>query len=188
MNNNMKDNNHEEYYEYKSNLNNKSKRNKDLNYIDRFLYKFIIGLVLLTGLFILDKFEYISVDKLKNELNGNINALEVVNLINGNLNIIDLGTEEETQVSTSLDGEFIDDKMKVVTNNFYGVKCVICGVVTKIIRNNGYIEVTILGIDNVNYVYSHLQSIDVNIYEYVKTNTIIGNTDSYYEVTRSNNN
>ena len=188
MNTDKQDNNYDIYnYDYDMNDYDLDKKS-NFNFIDRFLYKLFISFILLFTIILLDKYHYLDINKIKEDLNGNINVLEVVNLINGNINIIDLGTEEETTVSTSLDGVFIDDTMKVVTNSYYGVKCVICGVVTKIVRNNGFIEVTILGIDDISYVYSHLQSVDINIYQYVKTNAIIGNTDSYYEVTRSFNN
>ena len=158
--------------------------NKGLTLFEKFIYKFFISMFILFILVLLDYLNIVDYQSIKRSISTNINTLEIVQKVNGEINIIDLGSEKETKLTSELDGEFINDKMTVSTNNYLGVKNIISGVVTKITKTNGYYEVDILGLDNIVYTYSHLESLDKHIYNYIKTDEIIGNTSTYYEVTR----
>ena len=59
-------------------------------------------------------------------------------------------------------------------NDYQGVENFKAGVVVKIMRREGMYEVTVKGIDGYEYVYDNLETIDVNMYKFVKSGEIIG--------------
>lgn len=154
------------------------KSKKTLTFMDCFWYKLVIGAILLLTVCLLDKYNIIKMDYLKTQMGYNINALKVVQKVNGKLNIIDLGNERETAVSSET-LQYIETTNKIATNYLEGVKNYSAGVVTKITKNNKY-EVTVLGLDDKTYTYGNLDEIDIHIYCYLKTNDIIGSSTTYY--------
>lgn len=154
---------------------------KNINYLDRFLYKLLFSTVLLVISFALDYFNVININKVQNEMRSNINILKTIQVINGKVNLIDLGYGDEIAVSNSIyEYDIIDGKEVIKTNSLTGVNAHIAGVVVRIEKTNNKYTLTIVGIDDKTYVYSLLDSIDVHIYSYVKTNEIIGKSKNYY--------
>lgn len=156
----------------------KKSENNNLTFMDRFWYKLVIGLILLFVICLLDKFSLVNVNEIKNKLNYNINSLEVIQKVNGKVNLIDLGNENEISVSSE-PIEYVNGNA-IKTNSLEGVKNYSCGVCIKVIKENDKYEVTILGLDNKKYIYGNLETLDIHIYSYVKTKDIIGSSSSFY--------
>lgn len=153
--------------------------------LDKFLIRFFVGTLILLCLVIADKYQYIDLDEYKEKISNNINPLNLINKINGKLEIVDLGTEEEISVSSNYkEYHIIDENIRRYDcNEFEPVNNYIAGVVSKIERKqNKTYTITILGIDNRIYQYSNLESFDYHIYNYIKTDEIIGNANDYYEL------
>ena len=154
------------------------KSENNLTFMDRFWYKLVIGLILLFVICLLDKFSLVNVNEIKNKLNYNINSLEVIQKVNGKVNLIDLGNENEISVSSE-PIEYVNGNA-IKTNSLEGVKNYACGVCIKVVKENDKYEVTILGLDNKVYIYGNLETLDIHIYSYVKTKDIIGTSSSFY--------
>lgn len=155
----------------------KYKDKDNLSIVDCFLYKLVISLLLLFILCLLDKFKIINTNKTKENINYNINLLQTIVKVNGKLNLIDLGTEEEIKVSN--EPLIYEENNKINTSLETGIKNYNCGVCTKIEKDEKY-KITILGIDNKEYVYGNIDNLDIHIYSYLKTGDIIGSSSSYY--------
>lgn len=160
----------------------KNKKNK-IGIISKFLINLLLCSILLLSICILDKYNVLEIEKLKKEVSTNINILNVVNKINGKINIIDLGEKYEEVSNEYFETNIGDKDIKLETNQYSGIKCYISGVVVKIIKNN-YYEIYIKALDDNTYVYGHIESIDVNIYKYVKSDEIIGLSKDYYTLRR----
>lgn len=156
---------------------------KTMNFIDKFLYKLIIGLFILLGLVLLDRFTIFDLDIVKNKMSEHYNSLKTIQVLNGKLNLINLGSEEEVSVTTEyLNVEYLDENiMRIKVDELTGVKNHIAGVVVKVIKEDLY-TISILGIDDKLYVYSNLESFDYHIYSYLKTDEIIGRALEYYDL------
>lgn len=155
-----------------------NKTKKTLTFMDCFWYKLVIGTILLLTICLLDKYEVMKIDYLREKISYNINALKVVQKVNGKVDIINLGSDKEIAVSSeSL--QYVEGTNCIATSYLEGVKNYSVGVVTKIKKEDKY-EITVLGLDDKTYVYGNLDEIDIHIYSYVKTNDIIGSSNSYY--------
>ena len=144
-----------------------------MNIIDRFLYKILIlTFILLLGV-VLDKVSIISLESIKNDLNENINIIETIKVINGDLNIIDLG---DNSISVDNDDHFVEEKNGVYTyhSNSSKVLNFSLGYVTKIFKENGFYKVFILDENNNYYCYYNLSKVNVKLYQLIKVNDIIG--------------
>ncbi|MCI6013486.1 MAG: hypothetical protein MRZ09_00665 [Coprobacillus sp.] len=159
--------------------------NNSMTFMDRFWYKLVIGLVLLVCICLLDKFGVIKLSDVKAKLTYNINSLEVIQKVNGKVNIIDLGNESEIAVSTE-PIEYVNGNC-IKTNSLEGVRNYACGVCVKILKDNDKYEVTILGLDNKKYIYGNLETLDIHIYSYVKTKDVIGSSSSFYTLEMEEN-
>lgn len=155
-----------------------NKPKKALTFMDCFWYKLVFGAILLLTICLLDKYEIVKMDYLKTQMGYNINALKVVQKVNGKIEFIDLGNEKEIAVSSEK-LKYIEGSDAISTSYLEGVKNYAAGVVTKINKNEKY-EITILSLDDKTYTYGNLDEIDVHIYSYVKTNDILGNSTAYY--------
>lgn len=149
----------------------------------KFLWRLFVSSLILFSIVILDKYQYLKINKIKEELNYNINPLNIVNKLNGKLNLIELGNEEETSVSKNyLDYiEISNNLYRYSVDQYTPVNNYMAGVVTKIERSDT-ITVTIAGIDNIEYIYYNLDSFDYHIYQYLKTNQTLGSATNYYEM------
>lgn len=156
-----------------------------LNYYTKFLLRLFLGFLILFGLSISDKYQIFNLNDIKDKLSYNINPLTIINKINGKLELVDLGTEEETTVSTIYkEYDIINDNIRrYYCDEFSPVTNHIAGVVTKINKNKeGIYTITIQGIDNKIYQYSNLESFNYHIYDYIKTDDVIGDSVDYYEL------
>lgn len=150
---------------------------KNLTFMDRFWYKLFISIIILFALCLLDKFNVLNIYNLQSKINYNFNSLSLIEKVNGNVNIIDLGTEAETKVSEEVIDYISDNKVK--TSELTGIKNYACGVCTKIHKDDTY-TVTILGKDGREYIYGNIDKLDIHIYSYVKTSEVIGKSNEYY--------
>lgn len=153
-------------------------------YINKFIYRLFICFFLLFIICVLDKYEYINIKDYQVKINKNIRILNVVNLVNGKLNIIDLGHGDEVAVSKDYNSIIITEiKTKINTSEYDGIKNYNAGVVTKIVKDDTY-TIFIESIDGNIYEYSNLDTINTNIYKYIKTNEIIGASSDYYYISK----
>ena len=161
-----------------------NKNSKISKYIDRFIYRLFIGFIVLLSICLLDKFNKIEIIDYQNKLKENIKILNVVSSINGKLNIINLGKGEEITVSSEYSNILVtDERTKIVTSTYEGIRNYNAGVVIKIVNDNTY-TVFIESIDGEIYEYSNIDNINVHIYQYIKSNEIIGQSDSHYYINR----
>ena len=79
--------------------------------LNKFIYRLFICFMLLFIVCIFDKYEYINIKEYQEKMNGNIKILNVVNVINGKLNLIDLGSGEEIAVSKEYNNILVTDEL-----------------------------------------------------------------------------
>lgn len=122
-----------------------------------------------------ENLKIISLKKIQNSLNENINILKVVKIFNGpNHTLIPLDEDNALEViNIDYTNYSLIDGGRKITLDDDSVKNIRVGVVVKIIKNDNY-EVHIKGIDDIDYVYKDLKKIDVSIYQYLKTGQKIG--------------
>ena len=148
------------------------------NIVDNFLYKLLfLTLILAFGVF-LERISIINLEKIKTILSENINITKVVEQVNGELNIIDLG-DDIVKVDN-------DDKLiEVLNENYYIYKqknnkvlSQSIGSVIKIEHKNELYSVTILDKNDNILIYSDLRNINVKMYQILKINDVIGECSS----------
>lgn len=155
-----------------------------INLISKFIYKlFILTCILLLSV-VLDKYGIINLNTIKQHLNQNINFINVTKVVNGSLNIIDLG---ENVINVSLN----DSKSTMIEENKYlyelknnKVYSTILGSVIKINKVNNKYEVTILDENDRLITISELNKVNVKMYQIIKINDLIGDAS----VINNNNN
>jgi len=167
------------------------KENTELNFLDKFLYKFLICLILLIVLLTLGKYNVINLDKVKGELSENINILKIFKFINGEKGIfvpIEITDEVTDTVSKTYENyEEIAGGKRIFVNAMSGVEVYKTGIIIKIYQNkDNTFQVTVKGIDGYEYVYDKLETVDYNIYTIVKSGDILGlpitqNNKTYFE-------
>ena len=158
----------------------------ELNVIDKFLYKFIICLVLLISIILLDKVKIVNYQEIRHSMQENINVLKILKFINTEQNVfipIDINDQVVQSVSQTYNNfEEINGGKRIMLNEMQGVEVYKAGVVVKIIQNKDDTYcVTIMGVDDVEYVYDKLTTCDINIYKIVKSGDIIGKPKSSSE-------
>ncbi len=147
-----------------------------MNFIDRFLYKFLMLITILLIIIALDYFNFISINKLQINLSNNIHIMSYVSKLNGNSNLFDLGEDKEVEVSSIAHMmEKIEHGYRIYLDTYEGVENLRLGSVMKIEKINNKYNVYIESSDNITYCYSNLDTIDVHLYEIVKKDEIIGN-------------
>ena len=150
-----------------------------LNLIDKFIYKLLFLTFILLFVVVLNRYELINLDNIKTIISQNINITKVIKGINGNFNLIDLGSDSINVDKNDYILEKVDDYFiykqkdnKVISNTL--------GNVIKINKYNGLYNVTILD-ENDNYIiYYDLKEINVNLYDIVKINDEIGVCNNLY--------
>lgn len=153
-------------------------KNEDLNIVDRFLYKLLICTIMLFAVVIFDRIDIIKLDKARQPFAEHINILPFLQKLNGKEGIL-LPVDINDQVSTTTyqlyqNSQVIKNGRLIVLGDYEGVENYKAGVVVKIVKYDGLYEVTVKGIDGYEYVYNNLESIDVNIYKFVKSGEILG--------------
>ncbi|HHZ18026.1 MAG TPA: M23 family metallopeptidase [Acholeplasmataceae bacterium] len=152
---------------------------KELNFVDRFLYKLLIGAFLLLAVVFFGRIGVIDLEKVRASLSEHYNILKVIRSINGENRFLlpmDITDTVSGEVSALyMTGEKIPDGLRIEVNEFQGVEVYKTGVVVAIIKNkNGTYQVKVKGIDDYTYVYDRLASVDCNIYKIVTSGEIIG--------------
>jgi hypothetical protein len=154
-------------------------KDKELNIIDRFLYKLLIGTFLLLAFVFLGKMKMINADKVRDALSEHYNILKIIKAINGKNNfllpmeITDTVSVEVSQLYMS--GKEIPGGLRVEVNEFQGVEVYKTGVVVEIKKNkDGTYRLKIKGIDDYTYVYDGLENVNCNIYKIVTSGEVIG--------------
>lgn len=160
-------------------------KEEELNFIDRFLYKFIICLILLLGVVLLDRISLINISKLQGKMQQHLNFLPVLKAINGDKGVflpIDISDEVTASASTMYQNyQVIDNGKRITLKPMQGVEVYKTGIVVKIIQNkNATFQITLKGVDDYEYIYDNLETIDVNIYKIVKSGDVIGSPANNY--------
>ena len=151
----------------------------EFNPVDKFLYKFVICLVLLISTILLDKIKVINLDNLKYGMQENFNFLKILKFVNTDNEVflsLDINDEVTASVSqTYLNYEEINGGKRIIVNEMQGVEVYKAGVVIKVFKNNDdTYQVVVKGIDDIEYKYDKLTTVDLNIYKIVKSGDIIG--------------
>lgn len=144
------------------------------NIIDKFLYKLLFLSALLVLIIFLDKKSIIDINKIKREMNQNINITNIIKEVNGKLDFIDLNNDI---INVSVN----DSRSTKISENKYlyeikksDVLNQSLGSVNKINKVNNYYNIEILDENNNLIIYKNLNKINVKIYQIVKVNEIIG--------------
>lgn len=149
-----------------------------MNLIDKFIYKLLIlTFILLIGV-VLERSMIIDLNNIKENLSNNINIINVVKKVNGDINIIDLGNDVievglvDFKVEEVDDGYLYYQKQKNIYSTCLG--CVI-----KIENIKGLYNVTIQDENDNLLFYQDLKFVNVKMYEIVKINDLIGQCNNY---------
>lgn len=152
-------------------------KNEELNIIDRFLYKLLICSFLLFAVVIFDKINLIKIENARQPFTEHANILPFIQKINKEGILIPVEITDQVSAPTYQiyqNSQIITNGRLVILNDYQGVENFKAGVVVKIMRREGMYEVTVKGIDGYEYVYDNLETIDVNMYKFVKSGEIIG--------------
>lgn len=162
-----------------------------MNLLDKFLYKFAIMIFLLFSVVLLDKINIISYSKLQDEMSSHFNFLKLIEKINGKTTLIAIDLDDVQSVNAGLfKTKDIKNGKRVILDSYEAVEALDLGIVVKIKGDSVYI----LNHDDYLYHYKGLESIDVNLYQIVRKNQIIGkaavdiNGINYYDVYLLKNN
>lgn len=156
-----------------------------MSIVDKFLYKLAIVSFLLFSVVGLHKLKIINYHDLQDSLGNNINFLKMVDSINGEASLIYINLDDVESVNSNLvKTKSIDDGVRVLLESYEAVEAVELGIVIKIDENKVYI----LDKNDNMFIYNKLTSIDVNLYQIVRKNEIIGmatkdkNNNNYYDL------
>lgn len=143
---------------------------------NRFFGKLIFLLILLIGIILLDKYKVFNIEDLNREMYKNINITNVISVFKGEL--FDSYLDQDMEVNSSI--YIINTKegkrLMLETNDVISIDY---GQVIKIIKTEDKLyKVFIQSKDNI-YVYSGLKSLDVEMYQLVKLNQVIGISNNY---------
>lgn len=155
----------------------------ELNFLDKFLYKFIICLVLLISMVLLDKVKLVNLQEIRSDMQENINVLKILKFVNTEQCVflpIEINDQVVQSVSQTYNNfEEINGGKRILLNEMQGVEVYKAGIVVKIFQNQDDTYcVTVMGIDDVEYVYDKLTTCDLNIYKIVKSGDIMGKPKS----------
>lgn len=154
----------------------KTEKKKKISYIDKLFYRIFLSALLLL---LLSLYQTLKIKKnklLADVFTTEINFLEVSNRINKlfNIDIFNKGDKTVYSVSKYDEVKYIDQINYVTNYSYSGVESLTDGLVVKIEKENGCYNVYIRTVDNYFYIYKSLESIDVNIYQFIKSDEIIG--------------
>jgi hypothetical protein len=124
-------------------------------------------------------------------MSDNFNFLKIINTLNGKTNIVLVNLEDEVSVSGNLyKTKDISNGKRIILDSYEAVESLSLGIVVEIEGNVVYI----LDNDDYLYCYEKLESIDVNLYQIIRKNQIIGKASvddkgvNYYDVYVSKHN
>lgn len=146
-------------------------------YFDKLFIRIFLSALALFAIIGIDKY-FIRGDNLKQEVSSQMNILKFASFFNGIFGeglFIPSPSEIPVISSSIFEAVKYENGVNFITSDsFEGVTNVMPGVVVKIIKQNGLYEITIKGIDDREYRYGNLESIDYNIYSYVAEGAILG--------------
>jgi|SRR5690554_2379699 len=149
-----------------------------MNTVDRFLYKLLIMTFLLFSIVLLDKINIVNYQKLQNNMSSHFNFLKLVNKLNGDTQLLFFDFEDVQSANANLiKTKSIKNGTRIILDSYEAVESLELGIVVKIEKNSVYL----LSSDDYLYKYDKLDLIDVNLYQIIKKNQIIG------KATRNNN-
>lgn len=156
-----------------------------MNAVDRFLYKLLIVTFLLFSIVLLDKVNIVDYQKLQNNMGSHFNFLKLVDKINGDTQLLFFDFDEVQSANANLvKTESIKNGTRVILDSYEAVESLDLSIVVKIEKNAVYL----LSVDDYLYKYDKLDIVDINLYQIVKKNQIIGkaarnnNGVNYYDV------
>lgn len=172
-------------------MNKKRSRNntkKIKKFIDKLFYQIFLSTLLLLFLVLCSNNDAIK-KVINNSMNKQISFTKIAyNLTNLFPSFIEPIGEVTVYNSIIYDNVTFDKGTnKVINYSFNGVINLCDSVVMKIYKNeNGLYEVHTVNKDGYTYIYKNLESVDVNIYSYLKNETIIGSSsydslNNYYK-------
>ena len=153
-------------------------KNTELNFIDRFLYKILIGTFLLLAVIFLGHLKVINVEDVRSELGQHYNILKIIKALNGKNNFllpIDISESVSSEVAQVYhESKKIPDGRRVELNEFQGVEAYKTGIVVEIRKNLDHTyRLKVKGIDDYEYIYDKLATVNCNIYKIVQSGEII---------------
>jgi len=162
-----------------------------MSLLDKFLYKLAIMMFLLVSVLLLDKISIINFEKLQEDMSTHVNFLKLINTINGKTSLIAINFDDVQSANTGVvRTRDIENGKRVLLDTYEAVECLELGIVIKIEEDKVYL----LTNDDYLYCYQKLESVDVNLYQIVRKNQIIGkasvdkNGQNYYDVYVKKNN
>lgn len=142
-----------------------------MNLVDRFLYKLAICCFLLFAIVGLHKLGIIDYHKMQEGLSNNINLLKVVKAVNGESSLLLIDFDDVQQINTNLvRTKDIKNGKRVFLDSFEAVEALELGIVVKVENDKVYL----MDLNDNVFCYSNLTSIDVDIYQIIRKNQIIG--------------
>lgn len=152
--------------------------NKELNAIDRFCYKLLIGTIVLLMVVLLDFVNLVSLSSVKKKMNMHWNVLKVVTLFNGDaklLNVVDLDDTITVSGQAYLQIQNTNNEFIIKTGDYEAVEVYKLGIVVQIKKHNddSYL-VVVKGLDGYEYYYDGLLTVDCSLYQLVKSGQILG--------------
>lgn len=145
---------------------------------NRFFFKLIFLLIILNGILISDMYNVFELDTFKNKMYENINFLKINDLLIGDILLKKDDTYHEVNSNITI---IEKENKKALVLDEEDVYPISRGQIIKIIKEeSGLYKVYIQTLDSI-YVYSSIYDINVNIYQIVSIEDVIGKTKLFDE-------
>lgn len=157
---------------HKKYLSDKKQKKKHLKYIDKVFIRIFFSSLILLLLTYIKTFK----NNFVTNFNQNINFLSISTKID-NLFSSNIFNKGEVTVYTQAFYEKVkfENEVNYISNSsFAGVESLVDGVVIKIEKIDNLYNVYVQSSDDIIYIFSKLESIDVHIYSYIKQKDVIG--------------
>lgn len=153
----------------------KKEKKKRLKFIDKLFIRIFFSSICLLILTAISTFSPNKNDTIKTYLNDNFNFLNIsqnINTLFGS-NLLNSGTINVYSQTFYETVKYENEVNYVSNSSFAGVEALVDGVVIKIEKTNNNYTIHVQASDGIIYEYSNLESIDVNIYEYIAQKEVI---------------
>lgn len=150
----------------------KKEKKKHIKFINKVFIRIFFSSLILLFLTYFESFE----TNINILLSSNFNFLTLSHKINNLFGNDILNTGEVTVYDEAFYEKVrFENEVNYISNSsFAGAKSLVDGIVIKIEKKNNFYNVYVQSSDDYIYQYIGLESIDVNIYTYVKQNDVIG--------------
>jgi hypothetical protein len=161
-----------------------------MSIVDRFLYKLAIMMFFLLAFVTLDKFKIVKIENVQNKINHNFNIIKFINTLNGKTNLITINFQDVTSANTNAYKiKKLPQGTRIILDDYEAIEALTLGMVVKIDGNDVYI----LDSNDYLYCYKNVNNLDVNIYQIIRKNQIIGRANveegvNYFDVYVTKNN